>query len=143
MHAPLFRASFLLATVLSVAPSLLGCAQTYYTRPGSFKPAMASVAPAERTAVWQHAVAALLDQGYVPQVLNEAAGYISAKRRDDLTDDALTGTLATVAISPEGMVRVELSGVGVFTSERAFLDAVATRQTQILQAVMSARASAR
>ncbi len=86
---------------------------------------------------------ALLDQGYVPQVLNESAGYINAKRREDLADDALAGTMATVAISPEGAVRVEVSGVGYFHSEQAFLDAVRARQGQIMQAVMSARGSAK
>jgi hypothetical protein len=149
MRVRLPHASFSLAPVLSVvlalsASTLLaGCAQTYYTRPGTFKPAMANVAPAERLSVWQHAVSGLLDQGYVPQVLNEGAGYISAKRREDLNDDALTGTMATVVISPEGAVRVELSGIGVFSSEQAFFNAVGQRQAQIMQAIMGASVPAR
>jgi hypothetical protein len=136
-------ASLVLALSLPVAASLTGCVQTYYTRPGALQPAMASIAPSERAAVWQRAVPALLDQGYLPQVLNEGAGYISAKRREDLNDDALTGTLATVAISPDGVVRVELSGVGVFSSEQAFFAAVGARQGQIMQAIMKGRAPAR
>src|SRR5271170_6145752 len=98
------RAFLLLFAMVTL---LGGCVRTYYTRPGTLKPSMAAVAPAERTAVWQHAVSALLDQGYVPQVVNEAAGYISARRRDDLVEDALIGTMTTVVISPEGTVRVE------------------------------------
>jgi hypothetical protein len=131
------------AAVLSVAALQLGCAQTFYTRPGSLTPATATVPPAERTLVWQHAVGALLQQGYVPQVLNEGAGYISARRREDIADDALLGTMATVLVSPEGAVRVELSGAGLFNSERTFLDAVTARQSQIMQAIMSSRAPAR
>jgi hypothetical protein len=129
--------------LLSLATLLVGCSQTYYTRPGSLQPATSTAAPAERTLVWQHAVIALLDQGYVPQVLNEGAGYISARRREDIADDALIGTMATVVISPKGAVRVELSGAGLFSSERAFFDAVGARQSQIMQAIMGARASAK
>jgi hypothetical protein len=129
--------------VFSVAALLAGCVQQYYTRPGALRPAIANVAPAERTAAWQHAVSALLDQGYVPQVLNESAGYISAKRREDLASDALTGTMATVVISPEGVVRVEVSGVGLYSSEQAFFSAVGERQGQVMQAILSARPPAK
>jgi hypothetical protein len=129
--------------IFATATLLVGCVQQYYTRPGALRPAMATVAPAERTALWQHAVSALLDQGYVPQVLNEAAGYISAKRREDLNADALTGTMTTVVISPEGAVRVEVSGVGLYSSEQAFLAAVGERQGQIMQAILGARPPAR
>jgi hypothetical protein len=71
----------------ALATSLANCSQVYYTRPGSgaLRPATAAVAPADRTAVWQRAVVALLEQGYVPQILNEAAGYISARRREDIS----------------------------------------------------------
>ncbi len=127
---------------VSLAVLLGGCVQTYYTRPGTLKPAMAQVAVADRTSVWQHAVTALLDNGYVPQVLNESAGYVTAKRREDFVGDALTGTLATVVVSPEGLVRVEVSGTGLFSSEADFINAVQTRQGQILQAVVAARAPA-
>jgi hypothetical protein len=116
-----------------------GCVRAYYTRPGTLKPSMATVAPTERAAVWQHAVSALLDQGYVPQVLNEAAGYISARRRDDLADDALIGTMATVMVSADGPVRVEVSGTGIYSSEQDFLQAVTERQSQIMQAVLAGR----
>jgi hypothetical protein len=136
-------ASLLLALSLPVAASLTGCVQTYYTRPGTLQPATATIPPSERALVWQRAVPALLDQGYVPSVLNEGAGYISAKRREDLNDDALTGTMATVAISPEGLVRVELSGVGTFSSEQAFFTAVGQRQNQIMAAIMKGHAPAR
>jgi hypothetical protein len=128
--------------LLAASSLLVGCVQTYYTRPGTLKPGMASVPPAERTAAWQHAVGALLNEGYVPQVLNESAGYISAKRREDLANDALTGTMATVVVSPEGAVRVEVSGVGQYSSEEAFLSAVTERQDHILQAIMTAHQAA-
>lgn len=126
------------SSLLLFGALLAGCAQTYSTRPGSLPPSLAAVSAAERTTLWQHAVPALLEQGYVPQVLNEAAGYISAKRREDLNDDALTGTFVTVVVSAEGTVRVQLSGFGYYASELAFLDAVKQRQTQILQAIMAA-----
>ena len=134
------RAPLVGGLLFSMATLLAGCVQAYYTRPGALKPATATVAPAERTAVWQHAVSALLDQGYVPQVLNESAGYISARRREDLAADALTGTMTTVVVSPEGVVRVELSGTGLYSSEQAFFSAVAERQGQIMQAILGARA---
>jgi hypothetical protein len=121
--------------LLSAGALVVGCNQMYYTRPGARTPATATTAAAERTAVWQHAVVALLDQGYVPEVLNESAGYINAKRREDLVGDALTGTMATVVVSPNGTVRVEVSGAGLFSSEKAFLSAVATRQGWLLQAI--------
>ena len=143
MRVRLSPTSYPVAALMAAAAFLAGCTQAYYTRPGTLRPATAAVAPADRLSTWQHAVIALLDQGYVPQVLNEGAGYISAKRREDLTSDALTGTMATVVVSPEGAVRVELSGVGLFTSEQAFLDAVVARQAQILQAIMAPRAPAR
>ena len=133
----------ILGCQLAMMVSLGGCVQAYYTRPGNLRPETATVAAAERTLVWQHAVGALLDQGYVPQVLDEAAGYISAGRREDLVNDALTGTLATVVVSPEGVVRVEVSGVGLYRSEKAFLDAVIERQVEIMQAILRARPPAK
>jgi hypothetical protein len=125
------------------ATLLVGCVSPYYTRPGTLKPATASVPREERTLAWQHAVAALLEQGYVPQVLNESAGYISARRREDFITDALTGTMSTVVVSPEGLVRVEVSGTGLYHSEQEFLDAVTARQSQIMQAILGAHAQAK
>jgi len=122
--------------------ALAGCVSTYYTRPGALRPSTATVAPAERIAAWQHAIGALLDQGYVPQVVDATAGYIQARRREDLANDALTGTMATVVISPEGNVRVEVTGIGQYSSEDAFLKAVGERQDVILRAIMAAHASA-
>ena len=131
------------ALLLLGSTLLSGCVRAYYTRPGTLKPAMASVTPAERAAVWQHSVTALLEQGYVPLVLNEAAGYVSARRREDLVDDALIGTMATVVVSPEGGVRVEVSGTGLYGSEQDFLNAVLQRQTDLLQAIVAARPPAK
>ncbi len=96
---------------------------------------MANVAPEKRVALWQRAVVVLLDQGYVPQVLNESAGYISAHRREDLADDELAGTLALVTISPEGMIRVALAGTGTFHSEADFVKALTDRQSKLAELI--------
>jgi len=47
--------------------------------------------------------------------------------------------MTTVVVSPEGVVRVEVSGVGVYSSEQAFFGAVSERQSQIMQAILGAR----
>jgi hypothetical protein len=98
-------------------------------------PALIASPPEQRVAVWQHAVTVLLDQGYVPQVLNEAAGFISAKRREDLADDALAGTIAIVSISPQGEVRVDVSGAGLFHSEQDFLKTISDRQNLLARLI--------
>ncbi len=121
------RARFLVFS-LALPVLLTGCTQLYSVRPGNLTPALIASAPEQRVAVWQHAVTVLLDQGYVPQVLNEAAGFISAKRREDLADDALAGTITLVSISPQGEVRVEVSGAGLFHSEQDFLKTISDRQ---------------
>src|SRR4029077_5816304 len=99
----------------------------------------AVVPPEQRDLVWRRAVGVLLDQGYVPQVLSADAGYISAKRREDIADDAFAGTIALVYISPEGRVRVEVSGGGIFHSESQFLDAVNQRQKLLLTLIVGRR----
>ena len=123
---------FLLAFLLT------DCVGVYYTRPGAQQAAMASVAPGDRSAVWQRAVPALLDEGYVPQVLNEAAGYISARRREDLVEDtSLTGTMVTVVVTSDGRVRVEVSGTGVYGSQQDFQAAVSDRQQRLLRRILN------
>ena len=61
--------------------------------------------------------------------------------RRGLRVDALIGTMVTVVISPEGAARVELSGAGLFSSERAFFDAVGGATEPIMQAIVGARTS--
>jgi hypothetical protein len=117
-----------------------GCSAIYYAHPGTLSPALAQISPAERTALWQRAVPALLDEGYVPQVMNEHAGYISARRREDLVGDALIGTMATVVITTEGKVRVEVSGSGYFRSEEDFRGAVRERQQSLMNRIVSGTA---
>lgn len=119
---------------------LMAC--VHYSLPGAFAPARGSIPVAERTLAWQHAVTALLDNGYVPNELNETAGYIVARRRDDDTGP-LVGSLATVVLTPEGMVRVEVSGTGVFTSEKTFVSTITARQNDILQSILATHAAAR
>jgi hypothetical protein len=118
---------------------LMGC--VYHARPGDLAVSRATIPLSERNVAWQHAITALLDNGYVPQVLNEAAGYIGARRRDDLDNGPLVGSLATVVFTPEGVVRVEVSGVGIGTSEKAFLDAIATRQNDIMAGILATHAA--
>jgi hypothetical protein len=115
---------------------LSGCTSNYLVRPGTLEPGRATVAPDQRAAVWRRAVGVLLDQGYVPQVLNEDAGFINAKRREDIANDAFSGTIALVYISPEGSVRVEVSGSGLFHSENQFLAAVGQRQQMLLNLIL-------
>jgi hypothetical protein len=114
-----------------------GCARVYALHAGELAPSLASVAPETRIAVWQRAVVVLLDQGYVPQVVNDVAGYISAHRRDDLSDDALAGTTALVTVSPEGVVRVALAGAGTFHSQQEFLQAVTERQNLLTKLIVA------
>lgn len=130
MSHRLFASSLVLAVLLS------GCTQLYSVRPGELKPALATVAPEQRLAVWRRAVTILLDQGYVPQVLNESAGFISARRREDIANDALAGTMALVVVSPEGALRIELSGSGFFNSEQQFLSAIGERQSLLLSLML-------
>lgn len=122
---------------LFVVPLLLcGCTSFYQIHPGTLEPGRAAIAPEQQDTIWRRAVGVLLDQGYVPQVVNEAAGFISARRREDIADDAFAGTIATVYISPEGGVRVEVSGGGNFHSESQFIDAVSQRQQQLLDLIV-------
>lgn len=116
---------------------LSGCTAVYYVRPGTLEPSRAQIGSEERAAVWRRAVGVLLDQGYVPQVLNESAAFISAKRREDLNSDALSGTLALVYISSDGLVRVEVVGSGLFHTEGEFLAAVGERQRLLLNLILN------
>jgi hypothetical protein len=109
----------------------------YHVYPGALEPSRAQVAPEERVALWERAVGVLLDQGYVPQVLNEQACLISAKHRDDIENDPLAQTLALVHISPDGAVRVEVTGVGYFSSEKAFVTAIGARQQLIFEQILN------
>ena len=122
--------------LLVLSPLFSGCSY-YHVHPGALEPSRAQVAPEERAALWRSAIGALLDQGYVPDVLNEAASFISAKRREDFENDPLAKTLASVYISPDGAVRVEVSGVGYFASEKQFLNAIGERQRLILDLILN------
>jgi hypothetical protein len=102
-------------------------------RPGDLAPLASQVPVEQRVAVWQRAIGVLLDEGYVPQVLNEAACYISAKQRDDVTVGAIAGTMTIVTVSPEGVLRVQVSGAGVYNSQAELardLDAIQHRLVQ-------------
>jgi hypothetical protein len=120
--------------VLSVLFS--GCTY-YHVFPGALEPSRAQIAPQQRVVLWQRAVGVLLDQGYVPQVLNEQACFISAKHRDDVENDPLSQTLALVYISPEGALRVEVTGVGYFSSEKEFISAIGERQRMIFERIVN------
>jgi hypothetical protein len=116
---------FSLWLLIAFSVLLCGCTSFYRVRPGALEPGRAAIP--------------LLDQGYVPQVLNADAGFISAKRREDIANDAFAGTIALVYISPEGGVRVEVSGGGIFHSEDQFLDAVNQRQKLLLTLIVGRR----
>jgi hypothetical protein len=116
---------------------LSACATPHVLRPGDLAPLTSKVPADQRTLMWQRAIVALLDEGYVPQVLNEAACYISAKQRDDLADDKLEGTIVLVTITSEGTLRVEVGGHGLYTSDDAFLQDVRGVQDHLMQAIMA------
>jgi hypothetical protein len=97
------------------------------------------VPPEQRTMVWQHAIAVLLDEGYVPQVLNEAACFVSAKQRDDLvaSSTGTTGATVVVTVSPEGIVRVQVSGNGIYHSVDELAADITQRQQALLPAILA------
>jgi hypothetical protein len=123
--------------VALVLPILLaGCTTWYLARPGTLGASRVFVSPDDRSRIWQRAVVVLLDQGYVPQVLNEGAGFISARRREDIADDAFARTIALFSVSPEGLVRLEISGAGLFGSEEKFVAAIRDRQETLLDLIL-------
>jgi len=126
----------LASTLLALSLLIAGCSY-YHVNPGALEPSVGYVTPEERAVVWRRAIGVLLDQGYVPQVLNEAASFISAKRREDFENDPLARTLVLVYISPDGAVRVEVSGVGYFASEKQFISAIGERQRVILDLILN------
>jgi hypothetical protein len=103
--------------------------------PGTLGAATVSVSPDEKGVLWRRAVGVLLDQGYVPQVLNESACFISARRREDIADDAFARTIAIFSVSPEGVARMEVSGAGLFSSEAQFVAAIRDRQITLLSLI--------
>jgi len=114
-----------------------GCADVFYARPGTTLPAVATIPAVEREAVLDRAVPVLLDEGYVPQLVNQQAGYIIAKHREDWSDDTLVGTMATLVVTSNGVVRLEVSGVGYFHSAGEFQAAVKARQQRLLTRILN------
>lgn len=127
--------------MLALPALLTGCATWYHAHPGALGASTVAVSPDERQILWQRAIVVLLDQGYVPQVLNERASFISAKRREDIADDAFAGTIALFSVSSEGLVRMEVSGAGLFRSEAQFIAAIRERQESLLNQILSRPAS--
>lgn len=122
--------------ILVVAASLGACTQRYVIRPGELPPIVAQVAPDQRTALWHHAIEVMLDEGYVPQVLDESAGYISGKQRDDLTTGPLAGTMAIVTISPTGRLRVQISGAGIYHDASELERDITSIQERLVQEIV-------
>jgi hypothetical protein len=112
-----------------------GCYSLQIARPGTLPTAGLRVPPEQRMAAWNRAITALIDAGFVPQVFNETACYVSARRRDDLDDDVLIGALAIVQVTPEGLVRVQISGRGSFRSPEDLQAEIQRRQSAIVQAI--------
>lgn len=106
----------MLKSLALVSCLFTACASPQALRPGDLPPIVSRVSPEQRVATWNRAIGVLLDEGYVPEVLNQDGGYISAKRRDDGSDtDELAGTFSIVMIAPDGVVRVEIAGGGVYS----------------------------
>jgi hypothetical protein len=97
----------------------------------------ASIPVDQRVAVWHRAIGVLLDEGYVPDVLNEAACYISAKMRADIVAGSLAGTMAIVSIPPDGTLRLQVSGAGLYTSQDELTRDVATVQNRLLAEILN------
>ena len=114
-----------------------GCSTIQIARPGTLPTATASVPADQRLAAWNRAIGALIEAGFVPQVFNETACYVSAKRRDDLGDDILSGAMAIVQVTPEGVVRVQISGIGQFSSQDALNAEITRRQAEVLRHIVS------
>jgi hypothetical protein len=123
---------FVLAVLLCA-----GCYMRYQARPGTISPSVASVRPEQRVATWNKAITVLLAGGWVPQVLNEGACYVGARRRDDLENDILSGALSSVQVDPAGTVIVQVSGGGMFRSQAELDQTVKTAQDQILEAILA------
>ena len=125
------RAGWLLVFALAGA----GCATTSTVPPSAHRAAMASVPPAQRLEVWRRAIAVLLDDGYIPELLDEPAAFIRARRLDNTN-------VATFLVAPDGVARLELSGV-VTTS---FFDdpivELGKRQTALLKSIVDPRPAA-
>ena len=121
------------ALLMSLA-LVTGC--NFYVRPNQLPPATSQVAPAQRVATWQRALGVLLDEGYVPTALDVNACFISAHMRDDLQLGQLQGTLAMVMITPDGRVRVAVSGHGEYTSEDGLLKALTDEQNRITKEIL-------
>jgi hypothetical protein len=119
-----------------VLASASGCASIQIARPGTLPIATANVPADQRLAAWNRAIGALIDAGFVPQVFNETACYVSAKRRDDLGDDILSGAMAIVQVTPEGVIRVQISGLGQFSSQDALNAEITRRQADVLQRIV-------
>ncbi len=107
-----------LLTVAALVSCVAACAvtQTYSLRPDDLPARVGQIDPSERVAAWNRAIEVLMQQGYEPQVLNQDAGYISAKMRNNAPEDALVGTRAIIKITPQGKVSVEVGGVGNYAS---------------------------
>ncbi len=128
--------SLLALGLVGAVATTSGCYSIQIARPGTLPVATAVVPPDQRLATWNRAISALVDAGFIPQVFNETACYESAKRRDDLGDDILSGAQAIVQVTPEGLVRVQVSGLGSFSSQEALNLEITRRQLDILQRIV-------
>jgi hypothetical protein len=117
--------------------ALHGCYTLYGARPGSLAPAVAAVPPDTRTQAWQRAVSVLVEDGYVPELLNETACYVSARRREDAEYDVLAGAMAIVTIAPDGQLRVQVSGRGLYQSQDQMSAAIARNQVHLLRRILN------
>lgn len=128
-----------LRSVLLIASlALPACYSTRLLRPGEVEPLTARVAPDARMPTWHAAINVLLDDGYVPQVLDATAGYIAARARDDIQNDSLQNTMAIVTIAPDGTVRVQVSGLGQFRSDQDLVTTVQATQHKLFDDIMRA-----
>ena len=120
-----------------------GCYSYLTVRPGTLKPAIATIAKERRLEVWQRAIAVLLDAGYMPELLNEGACFIKARQREDLVPDATNRSTAVVTVGVDGVLRVDVAGAGYFANQRALTADIERRQNTLLQAIQDAAPTAK
>lgn len=116
--------------------ALVGSGCHFALLPRAIPPATGTVAADQRVATWHRAIQALLEAGYVPQVLNESACFVSAEMRDDVSLGTLSHSRAFVLISPEGRVEVEASGSGEYASQGALAADVERIQRDLLARIV-------
>jgi hypothetical protein len=126
------RSRIIPALLLALLPA---CYRFTVLRPGGLRPATAQLPPDLRDEVWNRAIGILLDEGFVPELLNESACFIRAKQRSDLVADQTALQTAVLTIGRSGLVRVDVWGAGDYSligGDRDLAEDLAREQDHLL-----------